>query len=333
MVLARAQPLVDGARRVPGRCCWRRWRRRCWRSSSCCCWWRGAAGGCGRSCARRPRCCARCRGRCGGGARVQAHAAGRPRGVRRRADGRAGLAVPGPAGRSPRRCARPSAATGTDPRALGTPVAELRRCETVGAIAARSVRPRRRRAPPRRSVALLAASACSGSRGRRAARLAGAGRELALRLSCSRSSRPRPARCGGPQPCYSSEQAMAADPSTPIRRRPRCDAPEWIAARGVATRAGRMPSSMRTDGGGANPARSNPPLAYLAYAVPYAAAPRVDPFTGCGRCGARRALAARHRRRDVGCSRARSSARARSCNSRRRPSPGLAPMTTFIGAR
>ena len=98
----------------------------------------------------------------------------------RRAERRARFAVPG-AGRRRRPAAgAPARVLGCHP-AGGGRVADLRRSRQCARSRRVTVAPRRRR-PPAPLVALLAAAALLGSPGRSCCRLAGAGRELALRI-------------------------------------------------------------------------------------------------------------------------------------------------------
>jgi 4-amino-4-deoxy-L-arabinose transferase-like glycosyltransferase len=80
---------------------------------------------------------------------------------------------------------------------------------------------------------------------------------------------------------FSSEQLFAADgantnqtAAAPLTK------PEWDPRAYERWRAewAERPDSQRSDGGGPNPARSNPPLAYLVYAAPYAIFSSGDPF-------------------------------------------------------
>src|SRR3954469_20720835 len=159
-------------------------------------------------------------------------------------------------------------------------VAELAELETVGAVAATSVRERRRR-PPAPLVALLLASA-----------LLGVAWALVLpawqapdensHYGYVQSVVDGPGLPGFPnRPLFSTEQTLAATAvnadqtaASPIVR------PEWNP--GAYERWNQLERqlrpSQRSDGGGLNPARSNPPLAYLAYAVPYADAKGAGAF-------------------------------------------------------
>ncbi|RKQ92867.1 putative membrane protein DUF2142 [Solirubrobacter pauli] len=80
---------------------------------------------------------------------------------------------------------------------------------------------------------------------------------------------------------FSTEQLFSADAANANQTAAAPSTkPEWDPRAYDAWRAewAKRPDAQRSDGGGPNPARSNPPLAYLVYAAPYAAFSGADPF-------------------------------------------------------
>ncbi len=81
---------------------------------------------------------------------------------------------------------------------------------------------------------------------------------------------------------YATEQVAAAEAanSDQVAAAPTTK-PPWDPAEEAAwqRREAAVTAAQRGDGGGPNPAATNPPLAYLAYAVPYAATSGAGPFT------------------------------------------------------
>ena len=115
VVPARAQPLVDDARRLPGRLLAAARCRRCSRPSSRCSWSPRAAAGWGRSCARRRPCCASCR---------RSWPAAPRAGRQGRRGGRAGAA---PVGEPRQSLSRPARAALARWRCSSAPTGELSR--------------------------------------------------------------------------------------------------------------------------------------------------------------------------------------------------------------
>lgn len=82
-------------------------------------------------------------------------------------------------------------------------------------------------------------------------------------------------------PLFSTEQSLAADAvnsdqmASALHARAEWSQPYYRRWKSVERE---ITSAQRGDGGGLNPARSNPPLAYAAYALPYLAASSAGPF-------------------------------------------------------
>lgn len=83
------------------------------------------------------------------------------------------------------------------------------------------------------------------------------------------------------RPMFSTEQGAASNAANADQTAAALlTRPEWDARAFDAWQRAEdeLPASQRSDGGGPNAARSNPPLAYLVYAAPYAAASGAGPF-------------------------------------------------------